>query len=52
MASGGVSIHLREQPLSTINVPPMNASMSSCLENQIGEWWKEVLRKEIAKAGT
>ena len=34
-----------------MNVPPRSANQFSSVEDQIGMWWKEVVRGEMVKAG-
>ena len=50
VASGGRPTDLNEI-LGTMNIPPMSETMFSSVEEQIGNWWSDILKDEMAKAG-
>ena len=51
VATGGGPSYLKET-LGTMNVPVMSDTMFTALEQEIGLWWNEILKDEMAKAGT
>ena len=40
------------ETLGTMNVPVMSDTIFTALEQEIGLWWNEILKDEMAKAGT